>query len=246
MGGGRVYCLVQVGKYVWAAGDGGRVTVIDSVTKEAIQRFSAHVEYIRAMLYVDHPSAAFVSRVWTASPLEGQIRCWNPDTPLNQHEEISMGEGVQVLHQHGIYVWVGANHGELFVLHARTHELRHHFEAHDNDINCLSSHQEHIISGSSDGTMKLWNAHDASLIRVLNTHSNKVVSLHSTHNLLFSGSWAASILVYDAQTHVPLQELTSVHKDSVRCLVSQSIASSLFLWSASIDYTIALFKIQIN
>ena len=59
-----------------------------------------------------------------------------------------------------------------------------------------------IVSGSSDKTVRIWNADTGECVRVLEGHSDCVwsVSLSEDASMIISGSWDKTVRIWNADT----------------------------------------------
>ena len=78
----------------------------------------------------------------------------------------------------------------------------------------LVMHNGHLISGSCDNTIKVWDPNDGRCLRTLTGHNNSVLSLVMHNGHLISGSLDNTIKVWDPNDGRCLRTLTG-HNNSV-------------------------------
>uniref|UniRef100_A0A915KXB9 F-box domain-containing protein n=1 Tax=Romanomermis culicivorax TaxID=13658 RepID=A0A915KXB9_ROMCU len=118
------------------------------------------------------------------------------------------------------------------------------FEGHTQGISCVQFDEDHIVSGSSDSTIKVWDIRTNNPLAVMNLtgHSATVRCLQLDGNHLASGSSDNTLKVWDLSLNNSWSSIackvTMVgHLNSVRCLqmddtkiVSGSYDTTLKLW----------------
>jgi WD40 repeat protein len=73
----------------------------------------------------------------------------------------------------------------------------------------FSSNDKHIVSGSEDKSVRVWDASTGEMLKVLEGHTHGVssVSFSSDDKRIVSGSWDKSVRVWDASTGEMLKVL---------------------------------------
>ncbi len=89
---------------------------------------------------------------------------------------------------------------------------------HNASVWSLGMHSGHLISGSGDKTIKIWDPNDGRYLRTLTGHNNIVYSLVMHNGHLISGSGDKTIKIWDPNDGRCLRTLTG-HNDSVYSLV---------------------------
>ena len=66
----------------------------------------------------------------------------------------------------------------------------------------FSSDGTSLVSGSNDGTLKLWDVQTGGVVKTFHGHTHPVVSvsISSNHTTIASGSWDKTIRLWDIQT----------------------------------------------
>ena len=101
----------------------------------------------------------------------------------------------------------------------------------------------HLVSGSEDSTLRLWNVQTQSPIGFpMSGHTSRITSLafSSDGTCLASGSWDNTLRLWDVQTQSPIGLVMCGHTDKVtsiafspdgKCLLSGSEDNTLRLWN---------------
>lgn len=122
--------------------------------------------------------------------------------------------------------------------------LHQTLSAHNDWVRCLSFTPDgtHLVSGSFDKTIKLWQLSTGKLIHTLTDHPKGVFALAISPDgkLLASGSWDDTIKLWNLETGTLVRNL-SKHQGSVRSLAIS--ADSRMLVSGSFDRTIELWQL---
>ena len=92
-----------------------------------------------------------------------------------------------------------------------------------NYINCLkfSSDGNRIASGSSDKSVRVWDAKTGEQVKDLHGHTQEVLSVGFSPdgNRIVSGSWDKSVRVWDAKTGEQLKELQGHTQGALVCRI---------------------------
>ena len=85
----------------------------------------------------------------------------------------------------------------------------------------LSTDSTHIISGSSDNTVRVWDASTGAELKVLEGHTDFVhsVTFSTDGTCIVSGSSDKSVQVWDASTGAQVK-MPSIHTDSLNSITS--------------------------
>lgn len=109
----------------------------------------------------------------------------------------------------------------------------------DHVITCLQFCGSRIVSGSDDGTLKVWSAISGKCLRTLVGHTGGVWSSQLSGNIIVSGSTDRTLKVWNADTGYCMHTLYG-HSSTVRCMdmhdgtvVSGSRDGTLRVWDTS-------------
>ena len=109
----------------------------------------------------------------------------------------------------------------------------------DHVITCLQFCGSKIVSGSDDGTLKVWSAISGKCLRTLVGHTGGVWSSQLSGNTIVSGSTDRTLKVWNADTGHCMHTLYG-HSSTVRCMdmhdgtvVSGSRDGTLRVWDTS-------------
>lgn len=109
----------------------------------------------------------------------------------------------------------------------------------DHVITCLQFCGSRIVSGSDDGTLKVWSALSGKCLRTLVGHTGGVWSSQLSGNVIVSGSTDRTLKVWNADTGQCMHTLYG-HSSTVRCMdmhdntvVSGSRDGTLRVWDTS-------------
>jgi WD40 repeat protein len=170
------------------------------------------------------------------SPNGAQILSGSPDCTVKlwnfpKDANIAGGEMLQctlTLDSHAIYCCSFSPNGALFLfgchaslkLHdSTTHQLQHTFTGHSNTVSSCSFALDgaSILSGSWDGTLKLWCTITGGLLRTLCGHTPSVrlqsCAFSPTGLTIISGSWNSTLELWTTATG-QLQQTIDTDSDS--------------------------------
>lgn len=111
--------------------------------------------------------------------------------------------------------------------------------AHDSDILCGIIHNNYLITGSSDRTIKVWDIENFKLITKLTAHTGAVYSLAIQNNNLISASTDKTIRIWNLDT-LKLSTSILAHENQIYCIYCKDN----FLISSSLDKTIKIWNIE--
>ncbi|NXQ84454.1 FBXW7 protein, partial [Nyctibius grandis] len=106
-----------------------------------------------------------------------------------------------------------------------------------------------VISGSTDRTLKVWNADTGECVHTLYGHTSTVRCMHLHGNRVVSGSRDATLRLWDIETGQCLHVLMG-HVAAVRCVHKHQSAvtclqfSSKFVVTSSDDGTVKLWDLK--
>lgn len=109
-------------------------------------------------------------------------------------------------------------------------------EGHSNFVTCLQIYDNHLVSGSRDTTIKLWELNSGELIRTFESHT-EVLCLSFDGRKIVSGGSDGTLKIWNWQTGICVLTL-SAHKEEVSALdvagnviASGSERGELKVWS---------------
>lgn len=109
----------------------------------------------------------------------------------------------------------------------------------DHVITCLQFSGSRVVSGSDDGTLKVWSATTGKCLRTLVGHTGGVWSSQLSGNIIVSGSTDRTLKVWNADTGYCIHTLYG-HTSTVRCMdmndgkvVSGSRDGTLRVWDTA-------------
>ncbi|EDO42306.1 predicted protein [Nematostella vectensis] len=109
----------------------------------------------------------------------------------------------------------------------------------DHVITCLQFSGSRVVSGSDDGTLKVWSALSGKCLRTLTGHTGGVWSSQLSGHIIVSGSTDRTLKVWNAETGYCMHTLYG-HTSTVRCMdmheevvVSGSRDGTLRVWDTT-------------
>jgi serine/threonine protein kinase/GTPase SAR1 family protein len=245
----RINSIVQVDQHVWAGSDDGKVTIVDASANGSVSHtFTAHPGgMVRSICWFVPRHSAQADRVWTCSPVEQTVTVWNPTTVVATHS-FYVEKPTTALVQHRDMIWLAAL-TDLIGFDAISLQLLFCIPAHEAPINHIISVPtlNQVWSAGNDRTVRVWAGGTGAQIRTLRAARSKVYTLDFVgQRHVWSGDFDTTILIFDATTHRPVQELQE-HTDSIRCLewihdspgarlvVSAGRDASLKIWKYNVD-----------
>ena len=122
---------------------------------------------------------------------------------------------------------------------------------HSGGILCCSLHEELVVTGSSDCTIRVWDAKTAQVLHVLVGHQDTVTCVQTSGGLLISADASANIKFWDMSASFTLICTTDPkdgHDGAVQCLLSivnMSLApTSVLTYTGSDDHTIRAWQYE--
>jgi len=113
------------------------------------------------------------------------------------------------------------------------------WKGHTDFVRCACAIGDAIVSGSSDMTVRIWNATSGTCDRTLNGHTDSVNCVCAIGDAIVSGSWDTTVRIWNAATGTLTRTLEG-HTGSVFCvcahgdkIVSGSRDSTLRIWKAT-------------
>lgn len=101
-------------------------------------------------------------------------------------------------------------------------------------VRCVHANSDNLATGSSDGSVKIWNAPKKTKLRCLKGHTGSVVSLHFDGRTVVSGSQDNTIRIWDVPTGscskvLPVDDVDCVKFDKSR-IVTGSMNNPIKIW----------------
>lgn len=119
------------------------------------------------------------------------------------------------------------------------------FEGHTREINCLTVTGDgvHLVSGSSDGTIRMWRLSSGQLVRTFIGHTKEVEAILITPDgkKMVSGSYDATVKIWDLSTGQLLGSFED-HTNGVSALSMTPDGKRII--SASTDHTIRIWGVD--
>lgn len=124
------------------------------------------------------------------------------------------------------------------------------FKGHDEPVECCEIFQNKLISGSQDGTLKLWDIESTELVRTFYGHKSYVFCCCcvSENGNFVSGSADLSLKLWDIETGEVLRNFENAHTNYVLCccfvndnVISGSADGTLKLWDIETTELIRTF-----
>jgi WD40 repeat protein len=108
----------------------------------------------------------------------------------------------------------------------------------------FSADGNRLVSGSSDGSIRIWNAATGLLVKVLTGHNSSVhsVSTSSDGTRIVSGSLDKTVRIWDAETGQQVGEPLRGHDNAVNSVTVS--ADGMWIVSGSGDQTIRVWNMQ--
>ncbi|WAQ82722.1 hypothetical protein PtA15_3A86 [Puccinia triticina] len=116
-------------------------------------------------------------------------------------------------------------------------QLSKKLKGHKDSVYCLQMHDQQIITGSRDRTIKVWDSRSRECQRTLLGHKGSVLCVRFDAELLLSGSSDSSVFVWDRASWTVVRELVG-HRSGVLDL---GLTSTVFV-SCSKDTTIKIWN----
>jgi len=110
-------------------------------------------------------------------------------------------------------------------------------EGHSDAVLCIQFGSKRIMTGSSDRTVRLWDARSGRNFRKIEGHQGGVRCLQFDQNYIITGSWDTTIMIWHA-IHYSLVHTITEHKGCVSCME----LTSKMLVTGSHDATICIFE----
>jgi coatomer subunit beta' len=144
-----------------------------------IREFEGHMMYVMKVMFSPKDPNIFAS-----ASMDHTVKVWNIGSPTPNFTLSGMSEGLNsVDFFHGAdkpHLVCGAEKGDVFVWDYQSKQCVHTLSGHTNNVSAVLYHPELpiIISGSEDGTVRLWNANTYRLEQTLNYGMERCWSIH--------------------------------------------------------------------
>ncbi|KAF4520031.1 hypothetical protein B566_EDAN007180 [Ephemera danica] len=183
------------------------------------------------------------SRRAVSSDRQGTLAVWLADS--GQLLQSCAGPGQRLAVAHSMHHVVYSNPGDHSLrIWAVLREDERYTVSHSEEVTCfaLTSDSQHVITGSKDMSLKVWQLVGGKLAQVLVGHTDHVTCVAANKSLVVSGSRDANLIVWDILTGADLHTLTA-HLGYVTCVqvsadgtlaVSGSEDRSLMVWDLAL------------
>jgi hypothetical protein len=118
---------------------------------------------------------------------------------------------------------------------------------HSQAVTCfkpLAENRNILLTGSLDGSLRLFNRERMAQIRVFNGHSDKVWCIEAHGDRVFSGSSDKTIRIWNSQTGNEVTPPLQSHRTSISSLRIMPFGSSVLLMSGSAGNTIRAWDLS--
>lgn len=135
----------------------------------------------------------------------------------------------------------GSTDRSVLVWDLGTQAMRHQMLGHVSTIRCLEVWREYAVSGSRDGTLRIWNWHTGELLsHVARAHevSVRCMALLGDTGLLLSGSYDTTCALWDIRSGRLVQRFTG-HADKIYAVACDPARRRVF--SAAMDGTVRMW-----
>ncbi|KAF8599427.1 WD40 repeat-like protein [Ceratobasidium sp. AG-I] len=145
------------------------------------------------------------------------------------------------------YVALGRGDGLVCILNGETGaEVREPLQGHQNAVLSVSftPKSRRVLSGSSDGTIRIWDIRTKQLRLASQGHSDFVNSVAFSPNgrYLASGSYDHTICVWDVETGLAVGDPLRGHSGAVNCVLFSLDSQHIF--SGSSDFTVRRWELK--
>ncbi|KAG1586395.1 hypothetical protein G6F46_008923 [Rhizopus delemar] len=206
---GGVWALQYVGQTLVTGSTDRRVRVWNMETGKCTHIFTGHTSTIRCLL-ITQPTREMPAMIVTGSR-DSTLRVWRLPDP---NDPEYYGEGPNPYFVHSLL-------------------------GHRHSVRAIASHENIVVSGSYDNTIRVWDIQRGRLVHLMEGHTQKVYSvvIDAERNRCMSGSMDSSVRIWDLATGECLRRLEG-HTVLVgllgltsQYLVSAAADSILRVWS---------------
>eukprot|EP01111_Echinosteliopsis_oligospora_P007755 TRINITY_DN2303_c0_g1_i1.p1 TRINITY_DN2303_c0_g1~~TRINITY_DN2303_c0_g1_i1.p1 ORF type:complete len:425 (+),score=135.27 TRINITY_DN2303_c0_g1_i1:51-1325(+) len=240
---GSVFCATTWNNLIVTGGEDDKAIVWNMTSGEKLHELSEFKESVTAAAF-NHNGELFA-----AGSLGGYIGVYNSTTAeLVAHLE-GTDSGIEWIawHPKGNIVLAGSEDACAYMW-TSTGTMMGVFAGHAAEVGCggFSPDGKKIVTGSGDGSVKIWNPKDQQCISTFSGHSwhsEGVTSLafKSDSTVIASGSTDSSVCLGSIATNKALGKLVG-HTNSVECLKFSN--QQPFLFSGSMDGTLRIWDLN--
>lgn len=136
-----------------------------------------------------------------SSSEDGTVRVWQLATGECLHVARA-GYPVRCVARDGELLVMGLSNGTAIAYSMSTQKLACSFQGHSDSVNCLQYNAlaRRLLTGSSDGTLRLWDSWTGQCVHTLQGHMAPVVSCQFDDAKVVSAARDGSVRVWDAQS----------------------------------------------
>ncbi len=109
-------------------------------------------------------------------------------------------------------------------------------------INCVNFNGDIIVSGSFNGSIKIWNLNSNHYIKMLTYHTEEIYCLHLYKDYIISGSRDKNIFIYNYKTEEKLslkghtESIWTIDTDNFGNIYSGSLDGTVRIWTKKDNY----------
>jgi WD40 repeat protein len=217
-----ILCMALHGEYVASASSDSTIRVWIEASGIHFVTLRGHLEAVNAVIFLDNNKIVSCSNDRT-------IKVW----------EISTGNLLRTLGDQIVELATGNIYLSKFAPQSSHSKI-----GHTSAITCLVRFGDnHVISGSNDGTLRLWNTETGEQLKIFNGSTGIITSIaaDAQRNIVISAGTAKEIVVWDIGSG-QIQNLLSGHHGNITCLAL--ITRKRYLISGSMDQTVRIWNID--
>jgi WD40 repeat protein len=217
-----ILCMDRKGEYVASASSDSTIRVWIEVSGIHFVTLRGHLEAVNAVIFLDDNKIVSCSNDRT-------IKVW----------EISTGKLLRTLGDQIASLATGNKYLSKLAPQSSLSEI-----GHTSAVTCLARFGEnHVISGSNDGTLRLWNIETGDQLKIFKGSTGIITSIaaDAQRNIVVSAGTAKEIVVWEIGTG-QIQNLLSGHHSNITCLAL--ITGKRYLISGSMDQTVRIWNID--
>jgi WD40 repeat protein len=136
----------------------GGIHVLDIVQKKEIKHLAFHKNGIFDIQIIENGAAV------VAAGGDGMVSLWSADHFLLLKNKMVSEKSIRCMavDAENLKIYAGCSDNHIYVLHYKTLEVLHRWQAHGNSVFslCISPDKKYLLSGSRDAHLSVWNTED--------------------------------------------------------------------------------------